>query len=267
MVHGQQHGLAGCALHLRHREDGGVVHQVVHGAGAAAKQLANRHADLVEPHRVFTVLGHGVQLRRGDAGGAGIDEDGRQITRAAARIHQPKGHEHPARHREVVNKVLGAGQHDVVAVTLARHGNPRFAPDAGRFGHGVTQDQLARSHQVEQCPLRRAGVLVNHEGRHHRPEHRHGRDDLADLLQQQAEVRQGQALAANIFRQAQRQPAQVDKLRPQLRGMADVACFRQPHRGRRAFAHQKLCDGLLDFKFLRVGQYIHSCLRCLTGSG
>ena len=219
-----------------------------------ADDIAQRRSHPVHSHLALRILGQRGQPRLGNAGRRRRHDDQGNARVIAGRRRRAHRHHHQLGGREIVHKVLDAGDDQAVAVHFAP-ALDGVRPQAGilllrRPGH----NQIAPRHPGQNGLFLPSGAMTGHRqrGRGAAVEG-NGRDGPPAFLQNQAQVGNRQPAAAISFRQRNAEPAQGRHLLPQLHRIAPLILLNGAGQAGWTFRLQKLAGGIFDHQFFFGG--------------
>ena len=200
------------------------------------------------------VLGQRGQAGLGDAGGVGGHDGQGDAGAVVAGCGGAHGHDHQLGGGEVVHEVLDAVDDQAVAVHLAAALDGVGAQARVLLLHRPGHDQVAAGDAGQDALLLLVGTVVGDgQGGGGGAVEGHRGDGAPALLQDQAEVGDGQAAAAVGLGQGDAKPAQAGHLLPELHGVAAFVLLDGAGEAGRAFRVQELPGGVLDHQLFFGG--------------
>ena len=165
-------------------------------------QIGLRNPYLVKGHLALLILGQGRQRRMGHPGTGGVHQQQGQAGIVGSSRSRAADHQTLAGGVKIVHKVFAAAQYEIPAVNGSRSLH-RFGQIAGvGFGKSPGQNQFPPTDRRQQPPpLFRRPVPRQGQGRHGGGMERRRGNRPPHFLQDDAQVGQGQPLAAVLLRQ------------------------------------------------------------------
>ncbi len=208
-------------------------------------QVGPGHADVVKDHLALLVLRQRDEGDLGEAGALGVHQEEREARVAPGSGRRAARDQALVGRHEVVHEQLPPVEDEVVPI------GDRLRPDRLGEEARVLLRERPRQHPLapgdgrqHRFALRLGPVPGNGHRGHHRAVERKGNQRASRLLQDQAQVHQGEVLSAVLLGQGHPLPAELGGLPPQRGRIPLGVGLHLAHEGRRTFRVEELPRGV-----------------------